>query len=663
MGIRLAYVVWLVACTKSPSVTGPQPDLDSMRMYEPLAMRTEAKLPDHAVILGTDDKGSSMVLHIPTSPVSSTVDAPGTNALVAVKLTTAPNADGNVHVGIFEERVGSGGTQWRASVWVAATVAAHTLGKDLTDFNFAASAADSPDGPSASGLIAGGFVATMTGATIDPSVTLIGVINPDGTIGPADGLPDKVRAAVAAGKKTIGYPSGMRRVRAGGAELDVVELAKAGGAKAVEVGTVHEAYKLLTGKALPATVPVTVAAMTVEADRAAAIDSKFEGWHAKLASRASPLAALQHASGLPQPLTEVAAAVTKYADRAAALRAKGVTGAAFVDIVAAWGYAAAATDTYAVLVKVRAGDLAGATAALDSLGTLESSGALEKVANMRPNTIGGHLLMMSAYQSALRGSGLASMARWRFETTKQYLRTLDGKSKPELESTAVANDLIDQVLPTELLIIRSALDTEIATQRMEFESGKSIGYMCSVPNVIKLATSYRSAAAAGIEYLEALLVEPLAKSASITPDEARLKVGASEPDYLVAYALAHLDGVAAAIKTELGETSLAWNLLLLAGAEAAYADAAQLTVKHYSFADAIRHEGALASLLVNAERVARASAHAAEIATGAIPVQAKFSYQLATTQRAGDRTDQQDALTSYWAATAYSQAAVMLARN
>jgi len=662
MRIRLGSVVVLVACAKSAPVTGPGPDLDNMRMYEPLAMRDEAKLPDHAVILGTDDKGGSTVLRIPPAPSTVTVDAPGTGAVIAVKLTTAPNADGKVHVGIFEERVGTGGTQWRASVWVAATVAAHTLGKDLTDFNFVASAADSPDGPSASGLIAGGFVATMTGATVDPSVTVIGVINPDGTIGPAVGLADKVRAAVAAGKKKIGYPAGMRRVQTSAGEVDVAALATAGGANAVEIGTVHDAYKLITGNSLPVTTPVTVAAMAVEPDRAAAVDSKFAGWHAKLVARQSALAAVSRAT-VPRALTEMAAASKKHADRATALRAKGTTGAAFANIVAAWGYAAAATDSHAVLVKVRAGDLEGASAALDNVATVEGSGSLEKVANMRPNTIGGHLLMMGAYQSALRGSGLASMARWRVDLAKQYLRTLDGKSQTELESAAIADEVIAQVLPAELLIARSALDAEVAVQRLEFETGKSIGYMCSVPNVIRLAISYRAAATAGVEYLDSLLVEPLSRSASLTIEEARLRVGAAEPDYLVAYALAHLDAFAASIKTELGETSLAWNLLLLAGAEGAYADAAQLTAKHYSFADAIRNDGALASLLANAERTARSAAHAAEVATGAIPVQAKLAYQLATAQRTGDRADQQDALASYWTATASSQAAVMLARN
>ena len=53
-----------------------------------------------------------------------------------VKLATAPNTDGSVQVGIFEEFAGGTGAQWRAGVWVSAFVAATTLNKDLTDFTF-----------------------------------------------------------------------------------------------------------------------------------------------------------------------------------------------------------------------------------------------------------------------------------------------------------------------------------------------------------------------------------------------------------------------------------------------------------------------------------------------------------------------------------------------
>jgi len=77
----------------------------------------------------------------------------------------------------------------------------------------------------------------------------------------------------------------------------------------------------------------------------------------------------------------------------------------------------------------------------------------------------------------------------------------------------------------------------------------------------------------------------------------------------------------------------------------------------------VEHEKAFTNMLETAEKTARASARAARIATGAIPVQAKLVYQMATVKRDGDVSDKIDALVSYWMSSAYSQTAVMLARN
>src|SRR5690606_31937007 len=126
---------------------------------------------------------------------------------------------------------------WRAGVWVSAFVAANTLNKDLTDFQFSAASGGYIDGASASGLMAGGFLATMMGEKIDPAVTMTGIINPDGTIGPVGGIPEKFQGSMEKGKKRLGYPIGMRWAKsaATGQNVDLVELAKKGGAEAVEI--------------------------------------------------------------------------------------------------------------------------------------------------------------------------------------------------------------------------------------------------------------------------------------------------------------------------------------------------------------------------------------------------------------------------------------------
>src|SRR5262249_5528838 len=202
-----------------------------------------------------------------------------------------------------------------------------------------------------------------------------------------------------------------------------------------------------------------------------------------------------------------------------------------------------------------------------------------------------------------------------------------------------------------------------------------VNYTCSVPNVRRVATSFSSAGAAGIHYFDTLLVQPYAAKMHLGEDEAKERIAIYEPDYLVAMMAAKLptlDGLPKQLKEQWGETSLPWGLLSLAGSELAYFHAAELIAKYYSL-DAttndagqiasVAHEKAFANMLATAERNARASARAARIATGAIPVQAKLAYQLATIERDGDLGDKLDALSEFWTASAYSQTAVALARN
>ena len=227
-----------------------------------------------------------------------------------------------------------------------------------------------------------------------------------------------------------------------------------------------------------------------------------------------------------------------------------------------------------------------------------------------------------------------------------------------------------------LLIGRTLAETILAKQRKDFESEKSVNYMCNIPNVKRMTTSYQSASAAGIQYFETLLLAPLAEQAGLSIDAARTRLAMREPNYLVAYVLSRMDqsstGVMADVKKEWGDKSLQWNLMLLAGSELAYAKSAELVAKYYSLnvktgtdgrVSGVEHEKAFMNMLVTAERTARANARAARIATGSIPVQAKLAYQLAAIQREGDMQEKIEALAGFWTSSAFSQTAVMLARN
>lgn len=682
-------VVALLSCGGGPHPTqsAQLPAGTAQKAYQPLTIKGDSKLATQAVILGTDEHNGSTVLPLPAMPTRALVDAmfvklgAGTpsGGSTPVKLSTTPNTDGSVQVGVYEELVGGTGAQWRAGVWVSAFVAATTLGKDLTDFTFSAASGGYIDGASASGLMAGGFLAAMTGAKVDPTVTMTGIINPDGTIGPVGGIPEKFAGSIAKGKKKLGYPIGMRwtKSEATGKLVDLVKLAKDQGAEAVEIANVHDAYKLLTGKQLPEPVPVTDQEMALEPETNSALDAKYTEWQQRLSGEWTALLQLDQAGRLPPALVAMGQVAKERAEQAEALHKRGLTAAAYSRMLLAWVYAASATDTYDILAKVQTGDVAGAIATLDSLDELDTttSDVFQKIGAIKPTTLGSHLLIMSSFQAALRAYGFKMFAGDSVGRSKALLATLANVPRAQLGSPALAVDLVASVGPSVLLIGRTVAETMLASQELEFETETSVNYRCSIPNVKRLSTSFQSASVAGVNYFDTLLVEPFAKSAAVTVEEARVAVAMHEPDYLVALMLAHLqqaDGLPKQLQTQWGEGSVAWNLLSLAGNELAYFNAAALITKYYSLdvhSDAtgtpvsVEHDKAFTNMLASAERSARASARAARIATGTIPVQAKLAYQLATVERDGDLADKLNALSGYWTSSAYSQTAVMLARN
>jgi uncharacterized protein len=687
---RAALFAAAVACSGSnkppaaPQIAGAS----TGRSFAPLGIQKDAKAPNQAVILGTDEKNGSTVLPLPAQPSKGLVDAmfvkfgggdKPSGGMSPVKLGTSPNADGSVQVGIFEEMSGGTGPQWRAGVWVSAFVAANTLGKDLTDFTFTAASTGYIDGASASGLMAGGFLATMTGEKIDPTVTMTGIINPDGTIGPVGGIPEKFAGSIEKGKKRLGYPIGMRMARseATGKLVDLVQLAKDKGAEAVEIANVYDAYRLLTGKQLPEAVPVAETEMALDPDTVKAMDAKYKEWQTLLGKEWDKLLELAQAGKLPAMLKVMGTYAQKHAEEAEKLHGQGNIAAAYAKILAAWVYAASATDTYDVLQKVQAGDTVGAIARIGELDQLDqaTTDVIKKIGANKPTTLGGHLLMIGAYQAALRGWGFKSFAADSIKTTKKYLQGLASSSTADRTSSTVADELVEKVAPTVLLIGRTYAETAVASQRLEFESEKTVNYMCSIPNVKRMSTSFASASAAGINYFDMLLIQPLAESSGLGVDSARKRMAVLEPDYLVAFMLSHLgswEGLPQQLKQSWGETSLQWNLMSLAANELAYFESAELIAKYYSLGaktdkngrvNGIEYDKAFLNMLASAERAARSSARAARIATGAIPVQAKLAYQLAVVMRDGDLNDKLDALYGFWSSTSFSQTAVMLARN
>lgn len=154
----------------------------------------------------------------------------------------------------------------QATARIAAYVASRVAGVDYYSYNYYVDMTSNSlivGGPSAGGLMTAGFIALFLNTTLKPNITMTGMINPDGSIGPVGGLLDKLHAAAENGYKYFLIPLGQRIVTVqervvhhypfGVFEtinLVPVDLVAEGlklGVVVVEVGNIYEAVQYLLG--------------------------------------------------------------------------------------------------------------------------------------------------------------------------------------------------------------------------------------------------------------------------------------------------------------------------------------------------------------------------------------------------------------------------------
>jgi hypothetical protein len=110
----------------------------------------------------------------------------------------------------------------------------------------AAYAPMSSEGPSAGAVLAVGFLAVLRGDPIIRGVAMTGTLERGGLVGHVGAIPDKIRAAVREGYRTILVPDGQMR----SPTWNLGELALELNVTIKEVHTIDEAYELLTGRHL-----------------------------------------------------------------------------------------------------------------------------------------------------------------------------------------------------------------------------------------------------------------------------------------------------------------------------------------------------------------------------------------------------------------------------
>ncbi len=154
-----------------------------------------------------------------------------------------------LRVSVSENIPGGGGNLLRSSAWMAAMVASLELNIPLADGTFEIEARGRIDGPSAGSAFATGLICLLQGSKFPPDLALTGSLAPDGSIGPVDGIPQKLAAAKAAGIRRVIVPACQPIARdERGKDVNLAERAHELGIGLLFATDVHQAYELATGR-------------------------------------------------------------------------------------------------------------------------------------------------------------------------------------------------------------------------------------------------------------------------------------------------------------------------------------------------------------------------------------------------------------------------------
>src|SRR3989304_3971404 len=128
-----------------------------------------------------------------------------------VPVPVGPSDGGELKVSFLESEVGGVGEMWKAAGWTGVALASLFLGVDPRQYEFAIDpGAGNIDGNSAGGVTTVGVLAAILGDDIPADAAMTGGINPDGTIGPVGGIPQKIGGAAQEGMSLVLIPAVQR---------------------------------------------------------------------------------------------------------------------------------------------------------------------------------------------------------------------------------------------------------------------------------------------------------------------------------------------------------------------------------------------------------------------------------------------------------------------
>jgi uncharacterized protein len=550
-----------------------------------------------------------------------------------------------LRVGFYESEVGGSGPMWRAAGWMAVISSGLLLGMDPAEYRYTYDVGGRIDGPSAGTLMTVATLATVLGHTVKPEATMTGTINPDGTVGPVGGIPQKVDGAAKAGKKLVLIPAGQRQAvdLASKQSVDVVDRGRRQGVEVREVSDVYEAYELLTGAALPKPLGMKEVRPALPGASFERTRAKAKEWYTRYWQLQGQYQALPDAVKMDFTNALLANAA-KAGDKADGYYQQGLPSAAYNRAFNAALYASIGYHSAKVIEAFLAGGLDGGAKYLQAMRSvnLKIDGFLDRLETQQAGNLGDTAAIADAYGNVTLAMGLIKLA--------------DSALAREAKTN---EEMVAKLTEATLYYVLAEQVVELAKDSIDVGIGFGKAPAPAQASVESLAELFRRAAEANLNYFESVVINEIAEGVGAHPSVIKARFAAR--DFTYTFALATLNAMEPLKRR--APSGMQGAYATLGGAVQSYTMSSVLVAKYYSLGAQIdqdgniagvRNERAMINMLDFAEKRAK-EIIGLGVAVGAEPVGPVISYDAAKVDREGSLDDKFNALQGYWSAALQGQ--------
>lgn len=556
-----------------------------------------------------------------------------------VEVAVSESSDKSMRVVFSENEVTGIGAMTRASMWNVAVVSTLVAGR-APNLEFSVAIPGRVDGDSAGAVMTVGVLSALRGDALLENMVMTGTIQPDGTVGPVSGVPEKIKGASEAGAKKAAIPLGLRNTTdSAGETVDVISMGRDLGIEVVEVADVYEAYRFMTGKDLPRLAASTnVKLGNVTYDRLIAKTRMMLANYDESVSDVKNLS--DFTLTLVKPLiTEMTAA----AERADTLVDQGLAAGAFTKSIEAWGFARATAATGEVIDRLLFESADSALDGIDQSQLVEQkvSSLFDNLKTFEPKTPSDASALMTAFANSIDALSLNEFA------SMEVKAVVAKYEAGELSKTDLVTELIMPLLYNEFASV------QIDATRELFDAGRDLGTtpISGSVDVTALGDLLRRGADANFEAFSTTVLESYAEKFDRSTET--VKAALSEKD--LDLALADHQAVAVQFVTDYLGTSPATPYAMLGYGVNNYSRTAQLLLKYKSngitdqnleIVD-VRSEAALTSALDLGK--SQLSANIGVLRDNAVePANEVALFEAASLDREGGVSDKVNALGKYW---------------